>query len=871
MFKVLFKSFLRSVKKTLGRYIAILLIIALGVGFYTGVKDAKPTMVDMADKLYTASDMYDYQLRTNYGLTDGDVKTFDDLQMYGSAEGSLNKDMLAKVNDEKNKDIVLDVYSLPLKVAKPILKEGEDIKYIEEGTVKVKLDSCLGDESYFTKEDIGKTITITEPKKKNSDDADVLKSHEYILTGLVQSPRFLNKDRGKTSLLSGNISAFIYIARDNFVKETYDEIDYNCAIEGSKFDKSYSKQLDRYQNRLHRVLNERAEIRYNELFKEAIDGLNTINTTLDTLNKLRERLISSGIDQDQIDDLDEQIKKLEEQKKEVEDELSKYPTNKVYVLALSDSNQSYISFKGDVDIINSIAFVFPVFFVAIAALVCITTMSKLVTEERTEIGTMKALGYSNAVISLKYLAYSVTAALFGQLIGFFLGTIFVPKLAWTVYSINYTLGSTSYHFSLSSFLITLLIAVLGSAIITLGSCANQLKEKPADSMRPKASKPGKRLLFERVKPLWNKLSFLNKVTIRNAFKNKKKLAMFILGISGCTMLVLTGFGLYNSVANFGDQQYTEILKYDATATFDASVSDRNEISTLLDNSTKSYDFAYSESLTFTLGNGKYKDCTLVSIDESQAYKYFSLHNKKEMISYPTSDECVVTRKFSEKNSVDKGDKLSVTVGEKELTLKVKAICDNYVDHYIYISDDLIDNTLLNSIYINLNDVEDDSILSQLRSITGVAMVMSTKDIREVTDNSMSSVTYIVLFLILCSGILAFIVLYNITNINIMERTREIATVEVLGFRKKERNAYILRENIIFGVLSALIGLPFGVVMTYFVMQAVDTPNIYFDIRISWYSYLVAFTLSLVFTIISNLIMSRKLKKINMAESLKSVE
>ena len=537
------------------------------------------------------------------------------------------------------------------------------------------------------------------------------------------------------------------------------------------------------------------------------------------------------------------------------------------------SNPGYVTFENDSAIVDGIAVVFPVFFVLVAALVCVTTMTRMVNEERTQIGTLKAMGYSSPVIMSKYLLYAGFSSLLGCLFGFFLGAAGLPYLVWYAYTIIYEYSSLLFHFSGWMLAACLLVSVLGSLFVTWLACRSALAEKPAELIRPKAPAVGKRVLLERIGPLWRSLSFLAKVSIRNAFRYPSRVFMMLLGIGGCTALMVAGFGCKDSLAGVGDFQYDEISLYDVTVNLDAEY-DGPPVETLWADWAQHAAVTHREEIRLMSPDGTGKDTDLILADAAEIVPLISLHDRKKAeLSWPGKGEIVITTKLSDILNLHTGDTAVLRLSNgAEQAVTVSGICEYYVGHAVFASPAGFTDTAGNYALIRAKDGEDVGLrAARLRSAEGVNYVGLTQTEREMLETSMASIDLLVLMLVFCSGALAFITLYNLTNINIMERIREVATVKVLGFTPHETAQYILNENLMLSFLGALFGLLLGKLLHRFVMDSLTVDYMTYDIRIAALSYVMSFVITFVFALLTNLFMRGKLEKINMAESLKSVE
>lgn len=560
--------------------------------------------------------------------------------------------------------------------------------------------------------------------------------------------------------------------------------------------------------------------------------------------------------------------------------LSELSGPEVYVLG-RNTNIGYACFENDANIVEGIANVFPVFFFLVAALVCITTMNRMVEEQRTQIGVLKALGYSEFTIMSKYMIYSGSAAVIGCITGFLAGTHLFPYVIWTVYHIMYNLGDLSFVFDWKLALISMLVSLLCSLGTTWFSCRYELSEAAANLMRPKAPKAGKRVFLERIPFIWKRLKFLHKVSVRNIFRYKKRFFMMIIGIGGCTALLVTGFGIKDSIANVAVQQFEEIQTFDASVTFSEAqdVSAETEFAEESQAVAEQYLYAMEKSVDVE-ANNKVKSLNLVVLqDETKAAPFLNLHTpKKESVAYPQLGECVISDKIADSFKIKVGDTILLRdENMKEAEVTVSGIFENYVYNYVYLDAQTYQERFgqepeYKTAYINFREGQDvyqaSAALMKAEGVTGITV---NADILERFDSMLSSLDYIVLLVIACAALLAFIVLYNLTNINITERVREIATIKVLGFYKKETSAYVFRENMVLTAIGSVLGLGLGYLLHSYVMHEINIDMIAFDIHISPFSYAFSILLTFLFAWFINRVMTVKLEKINMAESLKSVD
>jgi len=580
------------------------------------------------------------------------------------------------------------------------------------------------------------------------------------------------------------------------------------------------------------------------------------------------------------EELSDAAQKLDDAKTEIDDakaELADLDEPDCYELDRRD-NIGYSCFENDSSIVNGIAKVFPVFFFLVAALVCMTTMARMVEEQRTQIGTLKALGYDNGAIAWKYISYSASAATVGCVLGFFGGIKLFPWVIWQAYGMLYGFAPLLYVIDWKLFAVSLFVSLLCSAGVTYVTCRAETKLMPAALMRPKTPKEGKRILLERVPFLWNSMNFLKKVSMRNVFRYKKRLFMMVLGIGGCTALLLTGFGIRDSIRNIVSDQFDNIMKYDFGIVFDMAQdeTDRTQFVADTDELLDRCVFVCTDTLEVPSDEG-IKSVNVIATDDTDFAEVFDMHSDDQRVDYPPDGSVVVSDKLARVAGVSVGDEITVELSDgRTAELTVSGIFQNYVYHYmimtpatyeqVFEKDCEYKTALATSASDNVH-----AISAELISDYGAANVSVTADIRTRVSNMMVSLDYIVLVVIACAAALAFVVLFNLSNINITERVREIATIKVLGFYAPEVGAYVFRENILLTAFGALAGIPLGIWLHGFVMGQLTFDLVNFQVVIAPASYLIALATTFAFTFIVDLLMRRKLGKINMVESLKAIE
>ena len=548
-------------------------------------------------------------------------------------------------------------------------------------------------------------------------------------------------------------------------------------------------------------------------------------------------------------------------------------------------NAGYSSYIQDTESIENLSIVFPIVFFAIAALVSLTSMTRMVEEERQEIGTLKALGYNKFHIMLKYIIYSSLACIIGGVIGMNIGFQLLPRIIWDMYEMMYTLPEfiVSFNHQYSSMGLGLIyICIVGATLYTI---LKEVKETPATLLRPKAPKYGKRVLLERIGFIWKRLKFSHKVTVRNIFRYKKRFLMTIIGIMGCTSLILAGFGLKDSIASILPNQYEDIFHYDMLVSLKTALTEEQR-NTYIENLKQKENIqevveTYMESGTAGKGDNSETVQIVVPSDNQEIDKVIKLRDVKTKEPFTLSEEgIIITDKLAELINANVGDTITVTTADDiEKEIKVVGITENYISHYVYMSKALYQQVFgetysTNVLLVqdnNLNEEQEETVMQEMVAQNEVQTVTLTTTTMKTLDDTMSSLNYVVIVLIVSAGLLAFVVLYNLSNINIGERIRELATIKVLGFYDREVYDYVTRETIILTIIGILLGLVVGYFLNFYILGTCEINILRFAKVIHPISYLYAIAITLVFSIIVNIVTYFALKKIDMIGSLKSVE
>lgn len=590
-------------------------------------------------------------------------------------------------------------------------------------------------------------------------------------------------------------------------------------------------------------------------------------------------------------DGEKEIIKARQEIADAKAEIDKIENPKWYI---QDRNEALSDFEGygeNADRMRSIGQVFPVLFFLVAALISLTTMTRMVEEQRVQIGTLKALGYSKFSIAKKYIYYALVATLGGSIFGVLIGEKILPYIIIYAYKIMYLhIPDILVPYHMSYAVQATVIAVACTLLATLFSCYRELASQPAELMRPAAPKQGKRILLERIPFLWKRFNFTWKSSIRNLIRYKKRFFMTIFGIGGCMALMLVGFGLKDCIYEITELQYEKVQFYDATAFMDEDAKDEDsqELLDYLEEEDAVEGYIQTRMQNVKVKAGKEKESLYLMVPDSSTdvEEFLSFHSrtKEEEVYSLKEDQVILTEKISQLLDVKVGDTITIEDedrGDKEVT--VGAICENYLGHYLYMSPEKYEELYgaqprYNSVLYSVKDGEEEQKTKQIEEIgshllenENVLNVTYTSSLSSSLGDMLKSLNLVIVVLIISAGMLAFVVLYNLNNINITERQRELATLKVLGFYDMEVASYVYRENILLTILGAIVGMGLGNILLQFIIVTVEVNEAMFGRQIHWPSYLYSFLLTVAFSLFVNWVMFYKLKKINMVESLKSVE
>ena len=908
---------LRNIRSSLGQFLSIVAIVALGSGFLSGLLSSTPNMEYDADEFFKSTKAYDYKIQTTLGINNNILKKLENMKFIKSSLLLNEDDVLVKSNNLDNKiefrlsKIDFDKNS----INKPMIKSGH---------LPSKSDECF--------------VAISGFNDKNIKINDILSvdGKKYKVVGKGLLPQFSSVNGEFTKIGDGKIKGGIYIPisdseldfnDSNKDKKIYSTLYITLNSDFNRFDKKYEQILDRYSPSIKKIVKNNVDERKNEILSDLdkaikklndgenklVDAKNKLNTSINALNKYennpRTRPLLSDLE-NKLQDIDNKLKTVSNKKNSLREKYNdvKYKDTKIYLNTFEDNN-SFSTFKSDVKKVASVTTVFPVFFFLVSALVVSTTISRRIEEDRVFIGTLKAIGYSNKSINRYYIDYGVLASIIGSVIGMSFGFTVFPKAIANSYKSVYHIPLEKVLFrpyiAIGIFLVTLICIILTIAI----SIRSDMVEKPASLLLPKAPLPGKKILLEKIPLIWKNLTFSRKVTLRNLFRYKKRFFMTIIGVSGSMALLITGFGIKDSIQDIGRIQFKDIYSYSlfigTKKSYDKNISlnfkkdcikrsvtvfeDKgyvsNSTSILKDLRTdRSYDSTNSSK---NHNNDKLKVEITIPISNDDFEKLMNIYDYKTDKKIKINKSGVyINQKLGEELNLSTGSYTFLKIGSEIKKVKINGIFKNYIGNRVIMDSSYYKNTykkklMFNGIYAkadlykNSSDKASDSIdknkasLDDILSNNDVSFVIDYSSIYNIFEKSMKSLNSIVVLIIISASILNIVILYNLININIRERRKELATIEVLGFFNREIYAYIFREINILVFTGSIFGIPLGIFLHKYIIGKIESSENMFIRHINYTSYIYSFVLTIIFVTIVKLLMKRLISRINMATAMKS--
>lgn len=890
--KTYLKASLREIIYSKGRFISIVLIILLGTLLYVGIKATGPILNHSASQFVDKQELSNLQIISTGGLTKEDEKLAETVPNAEVESGY----QLFYADSDKNQVVKLYSYDKDNQQNQLIVKSG----HLPKKDNEIVLDEKAKEEGYR----LNQTYKIDQP--------DQLKRKNFKIVGFVQSPMYIStEERGLSNVGNGSVDFFAYLPENNFSSEIKSVIYLRFSnVDGKEtYGKAYEKKMNQNIDKVEKLFAERPQERAAEIKAEAekdllprkvevTDNLAKADAGQKELDQAKAQLEQQAVmvptGNPELakaqEELDAQQKELTRNREQLVDAQQKISDSEKEISELKTPSYSFdqradnpgFQEYGDLsERIAAIANVFPIFFFFIAALITFTTMTRMVEENRREIGTLKALGYSRFEISIKYIIYALSAAAIGIVLGSVIGTHTLPRLIFVLSSDRYNFsGVTAFYLPRPIFQasIAFLFASLGAALLVL---FRELHEKPADLLQPKAPKPGKRIFLERLTPIWSRMSFNSKVSYRNLFRYKSRMIMAVIGIAGCAALMVAGVGLKDSLSSVGDKQFGPIIDYDAIVTL-KDQPDEAKVNMIFSQNKKLTSELAMMNQTVELkqkGQANQKLTMMVPKDQQKFINYLHLKNQGEKFNLP-NDGAVITQKMAELFNLEKGDSLTVH-DEDQQTFKVKIanIADNYLGNFLYLSKDYYQQARgkdfkMNSYLLKSKKMTKSEEKELSQKLLSSGQVVNTSFIStqiEAQEQSMDNLDGIVWIFVVLSGLLAFIVLYNLTNINVSERVRELSTIKVLGFYDREVTSYIFRENFVFTILGILFGYGLGIILTKFILDQASMETITFPLVIRLGAYLSSGGLTILFSVIVMVATHFRLRHINMIDALKSNE
>lgn len=903
-----FKDLFREIKASFGRFFAIFAIVFIGVAFFAGVTASSSDMKNSADHYYDSYQLCDIQLLSTIGFYDEDI---EEIRGVNGVEGVYAGHSMDAVTLVDHVQSALKVISLPDTDLNTTNKDYINQLRIKEGRLPENSSECVVkyDNAKGNLAEIGQTITLESGTDKSINDS--LVNSTLTVVGIVYNPYYLTYEIGTTDVGNGQISFCVYVPESNFVEEYYTEV--YATVEGAK-------ELDTYSDEYFRTVNHVVDDIKSMSKKRFEDNIENIKAEFESEKITRREEADQNIRQNVIDQLTSQYQTYYPGL-DVSDMIAPHIENAYNsavaafdfsqidaavdkameeTLANSDNwewygltrkeQYSFRDYESSADRMTAIATVFPLFFFFVSGLVCLTTMTRMIDEQRELIGTYKALGYGKFAIAFKYISYAFIASLSGGLLGCIAGLRLFPTVIYNTWNILYEMPGITYANHLVLSVVAIASMVLITVAATVYSCYSELAAMPSLLMRPKSPKKGKKILLERIPLIWKHFSFTMKVTMRNLFLYKKRFMMTVVGIAGCTALLMAGFGVKDSISGLVRNQYEEIFQYDYEMTFsdDTDAESKDAVYAMLNEETELEhyisDYSYSAEVqnADTEKEDTIKTASISVIQDKEAYKDFvafrNRRSKKEVVI--EDDGVLISEKLANDLNVGSGDYISLEDGNGTTAeARVSGIFEVYVNHYIYMSNTYYEeifgtapekNRVMGQ-FNELNEQTESLIGEKYLAMDCISSVtFFTTNISRFQD-MIQSLNIVTLVLILSAASLAFVVLYNLTNVNISERVREIATIKVLGFYDREVGSYVYRENAFITLIGAVVGILLGMLLHAFIMKTVEMDSVMFGNEIKWISYVYSFLLTVLFSVIVNLFMYRRLKNIPMVESLKSVE
>ncbi len=960
----LWKSIRKSITHSMGRFISIMLLMALGSFALVGLTVTGPDMRATGTTYFKELNSADLTILSDYGIDESERNAIE------KASG------IRQVEYLYLKDVVIKDTQTTVRI---LSKPSEISKYrIDEGNLPEQDDEIAIDRTYKDKYKIGDTISFTE--KANTEGNETLKRHDYKITGFISSSEIISEiNMGQTSAGTGELKGYAVVNSDNFDSSVYmmAKLTFTDTENLDPYSDEYNDKLQAHKEELTKLLDEQRNNRFSAIKseyqekiddgqKELDDGKKELEDARTELNDAKTKIEEAKQEiadneqklqdaQKQISDAEKEItsnekllkqkqseyntalqefnsknaeytqgakelanaktelaekeneyneklqefnekepdaqKEIDENEEKLNDAKEKLekldaPTYSVDNRREIPGGDGYSVYETVSEIVDSLAKVFPVFLYFVAALVTFTTMTRFVSEERINNGTLKSLGYQDKDVIQKFVVYGFIAGMTGTVLGITLGHTLLPHIVYNAYKHGFLLPPIELHFYVGITILAIILSLISSVLPAYAVAKGDLQETTASLLQPKAPKAGSKILLERITPIWKRMKFTQKVTARNIFRYKNRMFMTIFGVAGAASILFAGFSVKGSISKINEKQFENIIKYDMIVVQNDDLDEeaKTEFNNLLNSEEiKSYSSVYYEEVTKVAGkNNDTQSIKLIIPENDEDFnQYISLADRKSQEKIELQDDgIVISERLSKLLNISKGDEITFTdSSNKERTAKVSGICEMYAGHFIFMNTTEYKNAYQkdcesNAKLLLLNDSSTENTNSQaakFMELSAVKGIVQNTTLYNQINTIVNSLNQIMIVLIIVASMLAVVILYNLTNINVAERIRELCTIKVLGFYDNEVTMYIYKETIFLSIIGVIVGWIIGILLHTYILVAVPPAEVMFDPKVTISSYIVPAVVIAFVTFVLKYYVNNRLKVVDMLEALKSVD
>ncbi|MCY7185156.1 FtsX-like permease family protein [Streptococcus gallolyticus] len=877
--KTYWKDIRKSFGSSKGRFLSIMLLMMLGAFAFVGLKVTGPDMQATASQYLKKHNTMDLSVIASYGFSDDDKEELDSIKNADVEYGYLTDVTV------KNTDDAIRVFSKSTSISTYELVSGRLPKSSDE----IALASTMKDDYK-----VGDTISFTQ-----SDEDGILKNTTYKIVGFVNSSEILSTTSlGSSTAGDGSLSNYAVVTESAFDTDTYTiaRISYDDLKTLNPFSESYKQKVADRQDELDDLLSDNAEQRLASLKSDAqaevdanqekVDSakaqLAAQESALASLSAEQQAAAQSSIDQAQAE-ITESESEIQEAQAKI-DAMTE-PTYTSYTRSTLPGGEGYQTYESSTSSISSIGNIFPVVLYVVAALVTFTTMTRFVDEERTNSGILKALGYSNSDVIKKFVIYGFVASMIGTVLGIVAGHYLLSRIIAQIVTSDTTLGETHLYFYWNYTAIALVLALISAVLPAFLIAKNELSEKPAQLLLPKPPVKGSKIFLERIGVIWRRLSFTHKVTARNIFRYKQRMLMTIFGVAGSVALLFAGLGIRSSLGNVIENQFTNLMPYDmiVVKNDDNSSSENQEVKDFMDsNKVSQYQSIYFTTLSETISGLTDKQTVSIMVSSGDDFgDFIHLKDASSGDSLTLSDDgIIISEKLASLYHVEAGDSFTLKDSDgKKHTVKVAAVAEMNVGHYLFMSQNVYqkifgetpnDNAYLVTLK-NDSSSNIEKLSTKLLAMSGVSAVSQNSSLVKTVKSVVASLNGAMTILIVVSILLAVVILYNLTNINVAERIRELSTIKVLGFYDKEVTMYIYRETISLSLIGIIVGLIGGKYLHQVIMGMIGSDSIMFGTTVGWDIYAIPIAVIVIILLALGWLVNHILKTVDMLEALKSVD